>query len=98
MRKTHNIAILSVLAASAFVAASGQEGSMHGGQAPIVGARIYLLAPAQSATPGAASVSLLTSGDGSDQIGFYVHTGLDGSFPNLSGMWSCPTPNTPIYL
>lgn len=98
MRKTYNLAILSVLAASAFATASGQQGSMHGGQAPIVGARIYVLSPAQSTTLGTASVSLLTSGDGSDQMGFYVLTGSDGYFPDLSGKYSCPTPSTPIYL
>jgi hypothetical protein len=71
---------------------------MHGGQPPVVGARIYVLSPAQSTTPGTASVSLLTSGDGSDQIGFYVLTDENGDFRSLSGLWSCPTPNTPIYL
>lgn len=97
MRKTYNIAILSVLVTSAFVTASGQQGSMHGGQPPVVGAHIYVLSPAPNATPGTASVSLLTSGDGSDSIGFYVLTDSSGNF-NVQGKYSCPTPDTPIYL
>ncbi len=96
MRKIYNIAVFSVLAASAFVTASGQKGSMHGGQQPIVGAHEYLLSPSQSTTPGTASVSLLTSGAGSDQIGFYVVSGSNGSFyfPN----YTCPSANAPVYL
>ncbi len=98
MFKSVKFGLLCVYAASAFAMASGQEGVMHGGQAPIVGSRIYVLSPAPNATPGTASVSLLTSGDGSDRIGFYVLTGQDGNFRDLSGLYSCPTPSTPIYL
>jgi hypothetical protein len=97
VRKTYNIAILSILAASAFVTMSGQQGVMHGGQSPILGAHIYVLTPAQSTTQGAASVSLLTSGDGSDQIGWYVTTQSPyGSFTLPA--YNCPSANAPIYL
>jgi streptogramin lyase len=96
MFKSVKFGLFCVYAATSFVTASGQKGSMHGGQQPLVGSRVYLLTPAQSTTQGAASVSLLTSGAGSDQIGIYVLTDSNGDseWPN----YSCPSANAPVYL
>ena len=65
-------------------------GNVHGGQQPIAGAHIYLLA-AGTTGYGSASTSLLTSGtdgtdptDGTHSIGGYVLTHADGSF-HISG-------------
>ena len=71
-------------------------GNVHGGQQPIAGAHIYLLAAGTSGH-GSASTSLLTSGtDGTDSIGGYVLTSADGGF-HLSGTYTC-TPNTQVYI
>jgi hypothetical protein len=72
------------------------RGNVHGGQQPINGAHVYLLAAGTSGY-GSASTSLLTSGtDGSDSIGGYVLTAPDGSF-SVGGTYTC-TPNTQVYL
>lgn len=72
------------------------RGNVHGGQQPINGAHIYLLAAGTSGY-GSASTSLLTSGtDGSDSIGGYVLSAADGSFA-IGGDYTC-TPNTQVYL
>ena len=72
------------------------SGSVHGGQQPVVGARIYLLAPS-TAGYGAASTSLLTSGyAGSDAIGNYVLSDSGGNF-SVTGDYLC-TPGTQAYL
>jgi hypothetical protein len=96
MFKSVKFGLFCVYAATSFVTASGQGGSMHGGQQPIVGGRMYMLSPAQSTTPGTASVSLLTSGDGTDQIGTYVLSDSNGDyyFPG----YSCPSANAPVYF
>jgi streptogramin lyase len=99
MFKPVKFGLLCVLAASAFATASGQHafrGSMHGGQQPISGGRTYMLTPAQSTTQGAASVSIMTSGAGSDQIGFYVVSDSNGDY-YIPG-YSCPSANAPVYL
>ncbi len=71
-------------------------GNIHGGQQPIAGAHVYLLAAGTSGY-GSPSTSLLTSGtDGSDSIGGYVLSQSDGSF-GIGGDYSC-TPNTQVYL
>lgn len=76
------------------------SGSVHGGQQPLVGTRIYLFAAGATgyASP---SVSLLnttlpavstdTSGNG------YVLTDSIGSF-NISGDWTCPHATDQLYL
>lgn len=76
---------------------SGLHGSVYGGQQPIQGAHLYLLAAGTNGY-GGASVSLLnaTSTGYSDSIGAYVPTGAGGSF-SLSGDYSC-TPGTQVYL
>jgi sugar lactone lactonase YvrE len=76
---------------------------VHGGQSPIVGAQVYLLA-ANTTGYGAASVSLLTSGTGrtldtnpGPTDGFYyVTTDSTGSF-TITGDYSC-TANTQVYV
>ncbi len=83
-------------------------GMVHGGQSPIEGAHVYLLAVNSSATstyggpsfPDSGtnmSKSLLTSGDGSDSLGFYVTTKSDGSF-TITGDYTCPSSYAHPYL
>src|SRR5207248_385496 len=82
------------------------QGAVHGGQQPIVGAHIYLLAANTTGYGGAgiaasssnASVSLLNASatGASDSIGAYVTSGAGGSF-SISGDYSC-TPDTQVYL
>jgi hypothetical protein len=86
------------------------NGSVHGGQQPIVGAKVYLLAAnAGVFTPNAsgygnASVSLLTSGTGRtlDTSGgptngfYYVTTGTGGAF-SITGDYTC-TGGQQVYL
>lgn len=80
------------------------HGSVHGGQQPIVGSQVYLLA-ASTAGYGSKSVSLLTSVPGSttlDSSGgptngfYYVTSGTGGAF-SITGDYSC-TPNTQVYI
>jgi hypothetical protein len=73
------------------------HGSVHGGQQPIVGAEVYLLA-ANTTGYGQPSVSKLsaTSTGYSSSLGAYVPTSADGSF-TITGDYSC-TPNTQVYL
>ena len=73
------------------------HGSVHGGQQPIVGAEVYLLA-ANTTGYGKPSVSLLnaTSTGYSSSLGAYVPTAANGSF-TITGDYSC-TPNTQVYL
>ena len=72
------------------------SGTIHGGQQPVVGARIYLLAPS-IAGYGAASTSLLSSGfAGSDAVGNYVLSDAGGNF-SVTGDYTC-TPGTQAYL
>lgn len=74
-------------------------GSIHGGQQPVAGARVYVYAGGNTgyASP---SRSLLNGGSGgavNDQYGnAYVTTNASGGF-TFSG-FGCPTPNTPVYL
>jgi len=75
------------------------QGIVHGGQQPIVGAHIYLLA-ANTDGYGSSSQSLLTSGSGrtEDSSGnFYVTSGTGGAF-NISEEYTCPGSNTQVYL
>ena len=80
------------------------QGSVHGGQQPIVGAHVYLLA-ASATGYGKASTSLLNNVTGSttqDHSGgptngyYYVTSGAGGAF-SISGDYNC-TPNTQVYL
>jgi streptogramin lyase len=82
------------------VSGAALRGLVHGGQQPIVGAHVYLLA-ANTTGYGDASVSLLTSGPGRSVDGsgnYYVTTGSGGIF-NISGDYdTCPASNTQVYL
>jgi streptogramin lyase len=70
------------------------RGNIHGGQQPVAGAHVYLLAAGASGY-ATASTSLLTSGDGSDSLGTYVLSAADGTF-NISGDYTC-SPNQQVY-
>lgn len=82
------------------------QGMVHGGQQPIVGAHVYLLAanttgnagPGITASTSNASVSLLnpTKTGNSDSIGGYVLTQSDGSF-TITSDYTC-TQNTQVYV
>jgi len=73
------------------------HGKVHGGQQPISGAHVYLLA-ADTSAYGNPSISLLDSGATgfSDSVGAYVPTGTDGSW-DITGAYTC-TPNSQVYL
>ena len=80
------------------------HGNVHGGQQPLVGTQIYLLA-ANTTGYGNASISLLNnvpgsttldSGGGSTNGDYYVTTDANGSF-SLFGDYSC-TSGQQIYL
>ena len=79
------------------------QGKVMGGQQPIVGAQVYLLA-ANTTGYGNASLSLLISGTGRtlDTSGgptngfYYVTTDANGNF-SITGDYSC-TPNTQVYV
>jgi lysophospholipase L1-like esterase len=85
-------------------------GTVRGGQQPIVGARVYLLAantanmfnsdnPATPVANGQTSVPVLNYalvGNVGDTIGPYVTTDANGNF-SLTGLYSC-TPGTQVYL
>jgi len=80
------------------------QGRVLGGQQPIVGAHVYLLAANTTgyggngitASASNASVSLLGGTGNSDSIGSYVLSDSGGSF-SINGDYSC-TPNTQVYL
>ena len=95
---------LSTTAASTPDTGLAISGSVHGGQNPIVGAHVYLLA-ANTTGYGNASLSLLTSGTGRtlDSSGgatngfYYVTTvGPSGTF-SITGDYSC-TAGQQVYL
>jgi hypothetical protein len=77
------------------------QGAVHGGQAPVIGAHVYLFA-AGSTGYGSASTSLITtsplpSGVSVDGNGNgYVTTGAGGNFA-LSGDYTC-TEGTQVYM
>jgi hypothetical protein len=93
------VAGCALTSATPSTAASGLSlhGAVHGGQQPIHGAHVYLMA-ASSGGYGSGSVSLLNSAatGNSDSIGAYVATAADGSW-DISGDYAC-TPNTQVYL
>jgi streptogramin lyase len=72
------------------------QGKVHGGEQPIAGAKVYLLA-ANTVGYGAASVSLLDAAAGrSNSTGAYVLTAADGSF-SITGDYLC-TAGQQVYL
>ena len=83
------------------------QGSVHGGQQPVVGAHVYLYAAGSTGTAGKdiaasagnASVSLLTSSGSNvqfDSTNYYVTTDAGGNF-SISGDYTC-TSGTQLYL
>jgi hypothetical protein len=75
-------------------------GSVHGGQQPILGAHVYLMAANLTGGYGSASTSLLHAGDpgtATDTVGTYVTTGVNGDF-NYGGTTATCTPGTQVYL
>jgi streptogramin lyase len=73
------------------------QGTIHGGQQPVVGAKIYLLAA--NSVSGGASISLLSAaktGNAADSIGSYVLSGANGSF-TISNDYTC-TVGQQVYI
>jgi hypothetical protein len=69
---------------------SAIRGNLHGGQSPVSGSHVHLMAVSATGN-GSASGSLLTTGtDGTDSIGGYVLTQGDGSF-TITGDYHCTT-------
>jgi hypothetical protein len=95
---------LSTTAAPTPEAGAAISGSVHGGQNPIVGAHVYLLA-ANTTGYGNASLSLLTSGTGRTQDSsggatngdYYVTTVGPGGTFSITGDYSC-TAGQQVYL
>ena len=69
-------------------------GSVRGGQQPVSGAHVYLMA-ASAVGYGSASTSLLTSGS-TDSVGTYVLSDSGGNF-NLTGNYTCAA-NSQVYV
>lgn len=76
---------------------SSIRGNVHGGQQPVVGAHVYLLA-ANTTGYGNASLSLLNAASTglADSVGAYVLTGGDGGF-TISRDYTC-TAGTQVYV
>jgi sugar lactone lactonase YvrE len=73
------------------------QGVIHGGQQPVVGAKVYLLAA--NPVSGGASISLLSAaktGNAADSIGSYVLSGANGGF-TISNDYTC-TVGQQVYL
>jgi streptogramin lyase len=75
------------------------QGMVHGGQQPIVGAKIYLYA-ANTTGYGNAAVSLLESAGGtvSDGSGNYYYPTQSGGTFSISGDFTCPSAGSQVYL
>ena len=72
------------------------QGSIHGGQQPVVGSHVYLMAASTNGY-GMASTSLITSGqDGTDAVGSYVLSDPNGQF-TITGDYSC-TQGQQVYV
>lgn len=75
------------------------QGRVHGGQGPISGASVYLLA-ANTSGYGNASASLLNSSGSNthfDGTNYYVTTDSGGNF-TITGDYTCPAATTQVYL
>jgi streptogramin lyase len=95
---------LQTTAIPSAVAGTPIQGVVFGGQQPVVGAKIYLMAATTSGYGGAgvapsnlnASISMLTAagtGNAADSIGAYTLTKADGSF-SITGDFSCTSGTT----
>lgn len=90
-------------------ASVGTSGSVYGGHAPIVNAKVYVLTPSTTANAGPATslmsstssttggypVTQDTSGGVTNGM-YYVTTDINGIY-NLTGDYTC-TPNQPVYV
>ena len=72
---------------SADVSGSAMQGSVYGGQQPVSGATVALFAVGTSGY-----------GAGATQLGSSVTTDANGNFNFPAGSYTCPFPNTPVYL
>ena len=73
------------------------SGYVHGGQQPISGAHVYVIAAGTSGYGGASPLSLLTTGiAGSDSFGGYVTTSSTG-FWSVTGDYTC-TSGSQMYI
>jgi sugar lactone lactonase YvrE len=101
---------LATTAPDAPLAGTALQGKVYGGNQPVVGAHVYLMAATVSgvgsAGYGLASTSLLsaaTTGH-SDSVGAYVLTDSTGSFRLDAGQgsstydYTCPSATTQVYL
>ena len=81
------------------------SGRVHGGQNPITGAHVYLMAvnttgyggPGIAASSANKSASVLTTGAGQDSLGYYVTTDSNGDF-DITGDYTCPSTWAHPYL
>jgi streptogramin lyase len=75
------------------------QGMVHGGQQPIVGAKVYLYA-ANTTGYGNAAVSLLQSAGGTmaDGSGNYYYPTQSGGTFSISGDFTCPSAGSQVYL
>jgi len=75
---------------------SGLTGTVMGGQQPIVGAHVYLMAAGTTGYASAAT-SLLTQGSGTDSIGTYVTTTFPYGGFDITGDYTC-TSGQQVYV
>ena len=75
---------------------AGINGTVMGGQQPIVGAHVYLFA-AGSTGYASPATSLLTHGDGTDSIGTYVLTTFPYGGFSITGDYTC-TSGQQVYV
>jgi sugar lactone lactonase YvrE len=90
--------VASQLATPPLTTGQALQGKLHGGQQPVAGAHVYLLA-ANTTGYGAPSVSLLNPtqpGIATDATGSYVTTDASGGF-NITGDYTC-TAGQQVYL
>jgi streptogramin lyase len=75
------------------------QGMVHGGQQPIVGAKVYLYG-ANTTGYGNPAVSLLQSAGGTvaDGNGNYYYLTQSGGTFSISGDFTCPSAGTQVYL
>jgi len=88
---------ISVTSAPTTVTGAAVQGKVFGGQNPVIGAKVYLLAA--NPVSGGASLSLLSStktGNAADSIGSYVLTDANGNF-GITSDYTC-TSGQPVYF
>ncbi len=89
----------STQTAAGSVPGAALQGMVHGGQQPIVGAKVYLYA-ANTTGYGNSAVSLLESGNGtvSDGSGNYYYPTQSGGTFSITGDFMCPSAGSQVYL